>query len=173
MKNKKKILIRYKIINFFIKNKFISKKILIYLKKIFDLERLFSKLLIYNINIKELYNIAISIKYFYFIYKLLNNNINNNFKKIKYKYLYKKIFLKINKIINKNNILKNINYIKKNVSNELDIIKKKYYKYKKKLKKYIILEKKKYNFNFSFNNFLGYYINISKFQKKKKKIPKN
>ncbi|XBT18746.1 MAG: DNA mismatch repair protein MutS [Candidatus Shikimatogenerans sp. Tcar] len=162
IKNKKKLLIRYNLINFFLNNKNIKELIKKYLKKIYDIERLYTKLLINTISIKELYKIYISIKNIYKIYNILNYKftffkIDNNII-----FIYKKVYLKIKKIINIKNILNKKNIINLNISKKLDNI---YYKYKKikiKLKKYIKKKKKKYKFNLKFNKYLGYYIETKK-----------
>ncbi|XBT18432.1 MAG: DNA mismatch repair protein MutS [Candidatus Shikimatogenerans sp. Tduv] len=171
IKNKKKLYNRYKLINFFLKNNNIKKKIIKYLKNIYDIERIYSKLLINKISNKELYKLYISIKYIYYIYNkllLINNIITNNNNIIIY--IYKKICLKIKKIINIKNILNNKKkIINNNISNKLDFYYNQYKKYKNKLLIYINNKKKKYKFNLKYNNFLGYFIEI---KKKNKNISK-
>ncbi|WXB47310.1 MAG: DNA mismatch repair protein MutS [Candidatus Shikimatogenerans sp. Tmey] len=165
IKNKKKILDRYNLIDFFLKNKKIKKKIKKYLKKIYDIERLYTKLLINKISIKELYKIYITIKNIYNIYNILyiiNDFIKNN----KIIYIYKKIYLRIKKVINIKNILYNKkNIINKKISKKLDKIYFKYKKEKKKLKHYILKKKKKYKFNLKYNNYLGYFLETKKYNK--------
>ncbi|WGH25624.1 MAG: DNA mismatch repair protein MutS [Candidatus Shikimatogenerans bostrichidophilus] len=181
LKKIKKINNRLKIIDFFLKNNKNKIKLLIVenLKKIYDIDKLMSKISNKKINPNQLYKLLKTIKNIKNIIKIIKLRKNYKLFNFKKKYIsnIKKIYNKIKKILIKNPINKfNKNfYIKKKVNKKLDkykiILKKK----KKKIKKYYnIYIKKKLNLfylNINKNDNIGYFIEIKK--KDIKKIPKD
>ncbi|WGH25687.1 MAG: DNA mismatch repair protein MutS [Candidatus Shikimatogenerans bostrichidophilus] len=182
LKDKLSIKYRQNIINYFLKknnkNNNMQLSISYNLKKIFDIEKLLSKISNKKIFPNQLYKLLLSLKRINNIFNIIKINNNNkifNFKK-KYIYKLKKIYNKIYKTIIKNPI-NNFNkefFIKKKISKKLDNYKKIFYKKEKQINIYYKYISNKINIKYlklKFNDIIGYYIDIK--NKDKKKIPKD
>ncbi|MDH3003819.1 MAG: hypothetical protein NHF95_00830 [Candidatus Shikimatogenerans sp. JK-2022] len=147
LREKKKIYNRQQIIKYFYKfNDNLLLNLTLNLKKIFDLDKIISKISNNKINPNQYYKFILSIKNIINIIKLLKIKDNNKIFNIKKKIINKfnKLFFKIKFLVKKNTI-NNFNkkfFICYNIYNFLDLLK---YKYKKIKDKIINHYKKKKN----------------------------